>query len=175
LGYNTWDVGNPVTKIHTSFGRSCTVLEHRYKDNILYSGLGNVSRAALCYISEEAKRFKEIDTDKKNCGCVIRTSYELPWVVVHVSLLWKFITTSPFDCMWYTVIDKCYVWVKKVMKNFFCHRGVEWYSGTSQKSSLPNETTNQRGFVLVNISWSQNVVSASKKGANERSQEKCEI
>lgn len=25
-----------LTEIHASFGRSCIVLEHRYKDNILY-------------------------------------------------------------------------------------------------------------------------------------------
>jgi hypothetical protein len=35
---------------------------------------------------------------------------------------------------------------------FFCYGGVEWYSGTSKKIPLLNETTNQRGFASVSIS-----------------------
>jgi len=31
-------------------------------------------------------------------------------------------------------------------EEFFYHGGVKWYSRIPQKSPLPNETTNQRGF-----------------------------
>ena len=38
-------------EIHSSFGRSVTVLEHRYKDVTLYSGLrGHMSRQAMNFI-----------------------------------------------------------------------------------------------------------------------------
>jgi len=46
----TFSVG-VTTEIQTNFGRSCTFLEHRYKDNILYYVLeGYVSRATLSFI-----------------------------------------------------------------------------------------------------------------------------
>ena len=51
-----WDsvnlmIKNQHNEIQTTFGRSITVLEHRFKDNILYSHLvGNISRAGLNYI-----------------------------------------------------------------------------------------------------------------------------
>ncbi|AES88530.2 hypothetical protein MTR_4g057300 [Medicago truncatula] len=50
--------------------------------------------------------------------------------------------------------------------------GVESYSGTSPKSPIPNETTNQRGFAVVSVSGDHNDVTTSKKGTNQRSQEK---
>jgi len=72
-----------LTQMHISFGRSCIVLEHRYKDNILYSRLGGyVSRAALSYIFEEARRSKEACIQKNNCGYVIRASYGLLFVCI---------------------------------------------------------------------------------------------
>jgi hypothetical protein len=45
---------------------------------------------------------------------------------------------------------------------------VEW----SQKSSIPNETINQRGFAVVSIYGDHNVVTTSKKGTNQRIKEK---
>ncbi|XP_058741061.1 uncharacterized protein LOC131613405 [Vicia villosa] len=56
-----WDTINLMIKnqhneIQTTFGRSITVLEHRYRDNILYSQLiGNMSQARLNYIFHEVK------------------------------------------------------------------------------------------------------------------------
>jgi len=67
-------------EIQSSFGRSVTVLEHRYKDVILYYGLGgNMSRQAMnnIFLEEERAR-KTLCMDKKTCGCVQRTSYGLP-------------------------------------------------------------------------------------------------
>jgi hypothetical protein len=49
---------------------------------------------------------------------------------------------------------------------------VKWYSRTSQKSSIPNETRNQRGFAVVSVSGDHNVVTTSKKGTIQRSKEK---
>jgi hypothetical protein len=70
----------PLTTIQISFGQSCTVLEHRFKDVTLYSGLGGyVSRYVLGYIVLEEKRCREIlCMDKEICGCVRRKSYGLP-------------------------------------------------------------------------------------------------
>jgi hypothetical protein len=49
-----------LTAIQTSFGRSCTVLEHRFKDVILYSRLGGyVSRYALGNIVLEEQCCRE--------------------------------------------------------------------------------------------------------------------
>ena len=46
---------NQHNEIQTKFGHSITVLEHRFKDNMLYSQLvGNISRATLNYIFYEA-------------------------------------------------------------------------------------------------------------------------
>jgi len=67
-------------EIHSSFGRSVTVLEHRYKDVTLYSRLGgNMSRQAINYIFvEEERARKTLCIEKKTCGCVQRTSHDLP-------------------------------------------------------------------------------------------------
>jgi len=67
-------------EIHSSFGRSVTVLEHRYKDVTLYYGLrGNMSRQAINYIFvEEERDRKTLCIEKKTCGCVQRKSYGLP-------------------------------------------------------------------------------------------------
>ena len=64
---------------------------------------------------------------------------------VHALLLLKSATTSLFYWIRYTVIDIGYVWVKKVMRWFFCRGGLEWCSRTSQESPLSNEARNQRG------------------------------
>ena len=74
---------NQHNKIHTTFGRSITVLEHRFKDNTLYSQLvGNVSRAALNYIFYEAKRASNVGSDSSKCGCTIVKTYGLPCACV---------------------------------------------------------------------------------------------
>jgi len=67
------------TAIQTTFGQSVTVLEHRFKDVTLYSGLGgHVSRWALDNIALEKSRFREtLSIDKEIFGCVQRTSYGL--------------------------------------------------------------------------------------------------
>jgi len=66
-------------EIHSSFGRSVTVLEHRYKDVTLNSGLGgHISRQAMNYIFlEEERARKTLCIEKKTCGSVQRTSYGL--------------------------------------------------------------------------------------------------
>lgn len=72
-----------LSEIQTSFGRSCTILEHKYKGNFLYYELeGCISRAALGFIFEEVKCSKTFDFAKKDCGCVIKTSYGLPCVCI---------------------------------------------------------------------------------------------
>jgi len=73
-------LANQFGEIQSSFGRSVTVLEHRYKDVTLYSGLrGHMSRQAMNFIFVEEERAKKtLCIEKKTCGCVQRTSYGLP-------------------------------------------------------------------------------------------------
>uniref|UniRef100_A0A494G8Q9 MULE transposase domain-containing protein n=1 Tax=Solanum lycopersicum TaxID=4081 RepID=A0A494G8Q9_SOLLC len=68
------------TAIQTSFGHSLCVLEHRFKDVTLYSGLGgHESRYALDNIVLEETRCREtLCMDNDICGYVQRTSYGLP-------------------------------------------------------------------------------------------------
>ncbi|AES79529.1 hypothetical protein MTR_7g069450 [Medicago truncatula] len=72
-------LANQFGEIQSSFGRSVTVLEHKYKDVTLYSGLGgHMSRQAMNFIFvEEARARKTLCIEKKTCGCVQRTSYDL--------------------------------------------------------------------------------------------------
>ncbi|XP_058746437.1 uncharacterized protein LOC131619347 [Vicia villosa] len=78
-----WDTVNLMIKnkrneIQTTFGRSIAVLEHQFRDNILYSQLiGNVSRAGLNYIFHEAKQGEIVDSDSVKCGCTITRTYGL--------------------------------------------------------------------------------------------------
>jgi len=80
-------LANQFGEIQSSFGRSVTILEHRYKDVTLYSGLGgHMSRQVMNFIfflEEECVR-KTLCIDKGTCSCVIRTSYGY---LVHASLL----------------------------------------------------------------------------------------
>ena len=73
-------LANQFGEIHSSFSTSVTVLEHRYKDVTLYSGLGgNMSRQTMNYIFVEEERVrKTLCIEKKTCGCVQRTLYGLP-------------------------------------------------------------------------------------------------
>jgi len=68
------------TAIQTICCQSVNVLEHRFKDVTLYSGLGgHVSRFALINIDLEESRCRgTLCMDKEICGCVQRTSYGLP-------------------------------------------------------------------------------------------------
>ena len=76
-------IKNQHNEIQTTFGRSITVLEHRFKDNILYSQLiGNISRAGLNYIFHEAKRAESVGSDSAKCGCTIVKTYGLPCACV---------------------------------------------------------------------------------------------
>ncbi|XP_058747057.1 uncharacterized protein LOC131620051 [Vicia villosa] len=83
-----WDsvnlmIKNQHNEIQTIFGRSITVLEHRFKDNILYSQLiDNVSRTGLNYIFHEAKRGEVVGSDNAKCGCTISKTYGLPCACV---------------------------------------------------------------------------------------------
>ena len=70
-------------EIQTTFSRSITVLEHRFKENMLYSQLvGNISREALNYIFHEAKRASIVGDDTSKCGCTIVKTYDLPCAYV---------------------------------------------------------------------------------------------
>ncbi|XP_058742100.1 uncharacterized protein LOC131614545 [Vicia villosa] len=83
-----WDTVNLMIKnqhneIQTTFGRSTTVLEHRFQDNILSSQfIGNVSRAGLNYIFHEAKRGETVGFDSVKCGCTITRTHGLPCACV---------------------------------------------------------------------------------------------
>ncbi|XP_058755172.1 uncharacterized protein LOC131628348 [Vicia villosa] len=79
-----WDtinhmISNQHNEIQTSFGRSISVFEHRFKNNILYSQLiGNASRGGLNYIFHEVKRGETIGGDSAKRGCTIIITYGLP-------------------------------------------------------------------------------------------------
>jgi len=73
-------LANQFGEIQSSFGRSVTVFEHRYKDVTLYSRLGgHMSGQTMNYIfvEEECDR-KTLCIEKKTFGCVKRTPYGLP-------------------------------------------------------------------------------------------------
>ncbi|XP_058746429.1 uncharacterized protein LOC131619338 [Vicia villosa] len=76
-----WDtvnlmIKNQYNEIQTTFGRSITLLEHRFRDNILYSQLiGNMSRSGLNYIFHEAKQDETVGSDSAKCGCIIIKTY----------------------------------------------------------------------------------------------------
>src|SRR6266487_3091262 len=72
-------LGLQFTEVQTQFGQSMSVEEHRYRDVRLYSLLAfKVSRAALDYIYQEAKRVNNVGMDCKKCGCLMRVNYGLP-------------------------------------------------------------------------------------------------
>ena len=74
---------NQYNEIQTSFGRSVTVLEHKFKDNLLYSQLvGNISRSTFNFIFYEAKRAFDLGSDTFKCGCTIVKTYGLPCTCV---------------------------------------------------------------------------------------------
>jgi len=70
---------NQFGEIQGSFGRSITVMVHKYKKNKLFSELdGHVSKAALGFIDEEYERSRRFGFAKEDCGCVQMTPFELP-------------------------------------------------------------------------------------------------
>src|SRR4051812_30407344 len=70
---------NQHNEIQTSFGRSKTVIEHRYKGQILFSQLiYNISRMGLNFLFHEANRSETTGPDSSLCGCTIRNTYGLP-------------------------------------------------------------------------------------------------
>ena len=73
-------LANQFGEIQSSFGRSFTVLENRYKNVTLYSGSGgHMSRQAMTFIFvEEERARKTLCIEKKTCGCVEWMSYGLP-------------------------------------------------------------------------------------------------
>ena len=74
---------NQHNEIKTKFGLSITLLEHRFKENMLYSQLvRNFSRAALNYIFHEATRASTVGDDTSKCGCIIVKIYGLPCACV---------------------------------------------------------------------------------------------
>ncbi|KEH27473.1 hypothetical protein MTR_5g413325 [Medicago truncatula] len=105
---------NSFTAIQTTFGQSVSMLEHRFKDVTLYTGLGgHVSRYALDNIALEETRCREtLCMDNDICGCVQRTSYGYH---VHAKLLLSSLKRSQFYWMRYTTIDIGYVWAKKAI------------------------------------------------------------
>jgi len=122
-----------LTTIKTSFGRSCTVLEHRFKDVTLYSDLGGYVSiyvwATLIWKSNIAGIWKS-NIAGKHCVwtrkvVVVFKGHPIGYHV-HALLLLKFVTTCLFYWMRYTVIGIGYVWVKKVIKMHGFSVGDEW-------------------------------------------------
>ena len=116
-------LANQFGEIQSSFGRSVTVLKHRYKDVTLYYGLGgHMSRQAMNFIFflEEERARKTLCIDKRTCGCVIRMSYGLPcacFIAMKIrhnkSIRLDEITHIGISCIWVK---------KKVMKICFRSR-----------------------------------------------------
>jgi len=70
---------NQFGEIQGSFGKSITVMVHKYKKNKLFSELeGYVSNAALGFIDEEFERSRRFSFAKEDCGCVQMATFELP-------------------------------------------------------------------------------------------------
>ncbi|XP_058776175.1 uncharacterized protein LOC131650486 [Vicia villosa] len=83
-----WDsvnqmIQNQHNEIQASFGHNIMVLEHRYKDNTLYSQLvDNISQATLNYIFHEGKRAENVGSGSSKCGCTLVKTYGLPCAYV---------------------------------------------------------------------------------------------
>ncbi|CAJ2676004.1 unnamed protein product [Trifolium pratense] len=74
---------NQHTEIQATFGISLSLQEHRYDDKPMYNlVVYKVSRTALGYIHEEAKRAEEVGMDSKKCGCVLQRTHGLPCACV---------------------------------------------------------------------------------------------
>jgi len=70
---------NQSGEIQGSFGRSITIMVHKYKRHKLFFELEVcVSRAALGFIDEELQRSRTFSFAKEDCGCVQMTTYGLP-------------------------------------------------------------------------------------------------
>lgn len=70
---------NQHNEIDTLFGCSIIVLEHKFKDNNLYSKLAdNISRAGLDYIFHKAKRANNVGSYSSKYGCTLMKTYGLP-------------------------------------------------------------------------------------------------
>ena len=83
-----WDfvnqmIQNQHNEMQISFGRNIIMLEHRFKDNNLYSQLvSNISRVGMRYIFHEVKRAENVGSDSSNCGCTLVKTYGLPCAYV---------------------------------------------------------------------------------------------
>jgi len=79
-----WDeidkmLNNQFGEIQGSFGKSITVMVHKYKKNKLFSELeGYVSKAALGFINVEFERSRRFSFAKEDCGCVQMEMFGLP-------------------------------------------------------------------------------------------------
>jgi len=112
-----------------------------------------MSRQAMNYIFVEKECVREtLCMDKKNCGCVLKSSYGLPCAcIIDMKICHnKPIRLDEIDRHW----QKLFMGKEESNDEFFFFRsgGVEWYLGTYPNSLLPNETTNQRGFASVSVS-----------------------
>lgn len=66
-------------EIQISFGHNITMLEHRFKDNSLYSKLvGNISRARQNFIFHKAKQAENVGFDSLECDCTLMKTHGLP-------------------------------------------------------------------------------------------------
>ena len=69
---------NQLSEIQRSFGRSITVMVHKYKKHKLFSELeGYVSIASLGFINEELQLSRTFGFAKEDCGCVQMTTFGL--------------------------------------------------------------------------------------------------
>ncbi|GAU11794.1 hypothetical protein TSUD_75450 [Trifolium subterraneum] len=82
-------LGLQFTEVQTQFGQSMSVEEHRYRDVRLYSLLPfKVSRAALDYIYQEAKRVDNVDSMKytftgRGCVSMLKKAVETSRKIIH--------------------------------------------------------------------------------------------
>jgi len=91
-------------EIQGSFGRNITVLQQKYKRHFLFSKLeGYVSRPALGFIYDELTCSRTFGFAKEYCGCVQKTSYELPCACI---IAMKRKENRLFYWMMYTLIGK---------------------------------------------------------------------
>jgi len=116
---------------------------------------------------EEERARKTLSIEKKTCDCIQRTSYGLPCACFIAMKIRhnKPIRLDEIHPHWH----KLYMGEEESNEDLFSV--VEEWSVT-QKSFIPNETRNQRGFAVVSVSGDHNVVTISKKGANQRSKGK---
>jgi len=133
---------NQFGEIQGSFGKSITVMVHKYKKNKLFSELeGYVSKAALGFIDKEFERSRRFGFAKEDCGCVQMATFGLPCACILAEKRKKKlpILLDEIHPHW----RRLSVIGQEVDAHFFRYGGMRRHSRMYQEGPLQDETLHQ--------------------------------